>query len=192
MSTSAQVSLAPDEVVIIERRQSLLAPAARSALPFVEALGLTALFLGYLSLRGFVRALAGGLILFLALLVLAHASLIWVRWYRRVYLVTDRRAIRRDGILAVVQREAPLEKAQNVTYIQGGLEKVLGLGRILIETSSAGKPITFDLITEAPRLTEAIMQQIDATRGRATQQERAEIAARLRKELGMTWPREAQ
>jgi hypothetical protein len=52
--------------------------------------------------------------------------------------------------------------------------------------------VAFDRITGAPQLTEVIMRQIEALRGQSARQARVAIDARLRRELGMMWPREAK
>jgi uncharacterized membrane protein YdbT with pleckstrin-like domain len=190
MNLPALVSYAPGETVVAERRQAVLLPAVRSLAPLAEAIGVALLFALYLSLRGGFRSMVGSLTLLIALLVLFHASVVWLRWWMLLFVVTDRRVIRREGLIATTVREAPLEKAQNVSTIEGGIEKLLGLGHVLVETSSMGKPVAFDGVTGAPQLAELIMGQVEALRRQAAREARAAVTARLRRELGMTQPTE--
>lgn len=74
---------------------------------------------------------------------LAALRLSWqiLEWWNRLYVLTDRRVIRRAGVLRVFVFEAALNRIQHTVVVRGVLERLAGLGTIGFATAGSD---TFD------------------------------------------------
>ena len=74
--------------------------------------------------------------------------LLWgfLDWANRLYVLTDRRVVRRRGILQVDLFEARLDRIQQTSVLQLVRERTFGLGTIAFATAGTG---TLDAVWEA-------------------------------------------
>jgi membrane protein YdbS with pleckstrin-like domain len=74
---------------------------------------------------------------------MAALRLCWqtLEWWSRLYVLTDRRVIRRAGVLRVYVFEAALNRIQHTVVVRGILERLFGLGTIGFATAGSD---TFD------------------------------------------------
>jgi hypothetical protein len=81
-------------------------------------------------------------------LVAMSLRLLWqfFDWFNRLYVLTDRRVIRRRGILQVDVFEARLDRIQQTSVLQLVRERSFGLGTIAFATAGTG---TLDALWEA-------------------------------------------
>jgi hypothetical protein len=81
-------------------------------------------------------------------LVLAGIRLVWqfLDWMNRLYVLTDRRVIRRRGIFQVDVFEARLDRIQQTSVLQLVRERAFGLGTVAFATAGTG---TLDALWEA-------------------------------------------
>jgi len=105
------------------------------------------------------------------------------RRQRDIWLVTDERVIDEQGIFTIRSMESPLDKITNVMVSQSVPGRLLGYGKIRIQT--AGKAgITEEAKVMHPReLRGAIFEQQEQYRGRMMQK-RAEVEAEQAEEQG--------
>ena len=75
--------------------------------------------------------------------IAAALRLSWqtLEWWSRLYVLTDRRVIRRAGVLRVYIFEAALNRIQHTVVVRGLLERLFGLGTIGFATAGSD---TFD------------------------------------------------
>jgi uncharacterized membrane protein YdbT with pleckstrin-like domain len=129
--------VADDEIVILMLRPSLLF-VVLSSIAGLSIIAVVSLTLALLSIRiawvpwseAAVYALGvGG----------AAILLLWqsVEWYGLIYVLTDRRVIRRSGIVRESVFEAPLRTIQHTSVFQPLLERLLGLGSIGFATAGS-------------------------------------------------------
>ncbi len=69
----------------------------------------------------------------------AAARLLWqsLEWWSRLYVLTDRRVIRRVGVLRVAVFEAPLRTIQHTSVFLSLRERIFGLGTIGFATAGS-------------------------------------------------------
>ena len=69
----------------------------------------------------------------------AAGRLLWqcVEWWGLVYVLTDRRVMRRSGVLRVTVFDAPLRNIQHTSVFQPLRERLLGLGSIGFATAGS-------------------------------------------------------
>lgn len=126
-----------DEVVILLLRPSPLYIVLSSGGSLV-AIALVALLLAYLA-RSFPRVgwtdtQAFGLGVGLAALRLGWQSL---DWWSRVFVLTDRRVLRRMGVLRVAVFETELRNIQHTSVLRSLRERLFGLGTIGFATAGS-------------------------------------------------------
>jgi len=133
-------------------------------------------------------------------------------WYATDLVLTNRRVIFRQGLLSKKGYEIPVDRVQDVGFRQSGLQRMVGAGDLLLETSaSSGRtavsnvpdPIEWkQLVGEAresradPRLSQATQphaepsaKQVATASNRSTGASRAEqleILARLHRQGSLT------
>jgi hypothetical protein len=130
-----------DEIILLLTRPSPLF-IVLSCLPGLALIGLLTLLMAYLAphvarWQPFVswtdvHAFAGGL-----LVVLLRLSWQSLEWLGRVYVLTDRRIIRRIGVLRVAVFETSLRNIQHTSVFERVRERVFGLGTIGFATAGS-------------------------------------------------------
>lgn len=75
------------------------------------------------------------------------------------FVVTNRRVMRKIGILAREAEHAPIEKIQDVTIDQGVIARLLGYGTVALETASERGRIVFPDISRPDAFRNAIWGQ---------------------------------
>lgn len=78
-----------------------------------------------------LKSIAAGLLAFFGLVALAIAEL---RRLSILYVVTDARVIRRDGLVRRRMEQMPLNKIERVELDQGMIQRMLKLGDIVLDT----------------------------------------------------------
>ena len=125
-----------DEVVILLLRPSLL------FVPLASLGGLTVIVVVMLilALMAPVSWVPWSELQAYALGVMAAAArLLWqtLEWWSRIYVLTDRRLIRRTGVLRVAVFEAPLRNIQHTSVFMMLRERLFGLGSIGFATAGS-------------------------------------------------------
>ncbi len=74
-------------------------------------------------------------------LFVAAVRLLWqmLEWLSRVYVLTDRRVIRVQGVIRVHVFEAPLKKLQHTQAVFSLRERFFGLGTVLFHTAGTDR-----------------------------------------------------
>lgn len=128
--------ISDDEVVLLLLRPSVLyIPLA--SLGSLIVIGLLTFALAYLArLPWFGWTDTGAFTLGIGL---AAIRLGWqfLEWWSRLYILTDRRVIRRMGVLRVIVFEAPLKNIQHTSIFASLRERFFGLGTIGFATSGS-------------------------------------------------------
>jgi uncharacterized membrane protein YdbT with pleckstrin-like domain len=104
-----------------------------------------------------------------ALIVVAR----WVarpllRWWTTSYELTSRRLRLRAGVISRTGRDFPLSKISDVSFAQGLLDRVLGCGRLIVESPGERGQL---VLTEIPRV-----QDVQATLFQLVESEQDRVA----------------
>lgn len=102
------------------------------------------------------------------------ALLVGLAWWARRYAIwaatnfvlTTDRLVFRSGVLAKHGREIPLERINDISYQQTVLERLLGLGDLMIESAGARGQEQFTDIAHPARVQNEIYRQVEAARAR--------------------------
>jgi uncharacterized membrane protein YdbT with pleckstrin-like domain len=101
------------------------------------------------------------------------AALIWfvrplLRWWTTSYELTNRRLRLRKGILTRQGRDFPLIRISDVSFSHGLLDRLLGCGRLVVESAGEHGQL---VLTEIPRV-----QQVQSTLFQLVEDEQARLA----------------
>ncbi len=141
---SVQSVLAPDEIVILLLRPSVLFIVLSSLGTLIASIviGLALAYSAQFEWSPWRESHAVGFGVGLAGMRLAWA---WLDWINHVYVLTDRRVIARRGIFRTELCETPLARIQNTIVVQSLRERVCLLGTLGFATAGRG---TFDAFWE--------------------------------------------
>lgn len=187
--TRWQVELESGEDFIHVWRDSLLILFLNMALPLLLAVAGAVLFA-----LTFRRATPVATILFAVLLPLSFATLIWLslailRWYFRIYVLTNRRLIRREGIIYRSRNEVQLPKVQNASYSAAMLQKWVGLGSVKVETASMGPAFKMDNVRDALAISQEILKAADEAKRQRALMDEDQVRQILERDLVAPVPR---
>jgi uncharacterized membrane protein YdbT with pleckstrin-like domain len=91
-----------------------------------------------------------------------------LRWRTTSYELTNRRLRLRSGILSRTGRDFPLTRISDVSFAQGLLDRVLGCGRLVVESPGEQGQL---VLTEIPHV-----QDVQATLFQLVEDEQARLA----------------
>jgi len=91
-----------------------------------------------------------------------------LRWRTTSYELTNRRLRLREGILTRTGRDFPLTRISDVSFAQGVLDRLLGCGRLVVESPGEHGQL---VLTEIPRV-----QDVQATLFQLVEDEQARLA----------------
>ena len=81
----------------------------------------------------------------------------FLRWVTTQYVVTNRRLVARQGVLARSGRDVPLFRVTDITFSQGLLQRVLGSGTLVVETAGERGAV---LLLDVPHV-EAVQRRLN-------------------------------
>ncbi|QRV01493.1 PH domain-containing protein [Arcanobacterium phocisimile] len=69
----------------------------------------------------------------------------WLRWITSTYTITNRRIITRSGIFSKTGHDIPLSRISDVAYEHDLIDRIVGAGTLILETSAAQPLILHDV-----------------------------------------------
>ena len=111
-----------------------------------------------------VRLVIGALALLAAIFCCAVPLL---RWRTTSYELTSRRLRLRAGILTRTGRDFPLSRITDVSFSQGVLDRVLGCGRLVIESAGEHGELVLTEIPQVQQVQAELFQLIGIEQGPA-------------------------
>lgn len=152
-----QVRLEPKEEIKGSWRQSRLILIWHLLGLAALAIVMVALFFVTISRASLIARVFFAVLIPLSFAVLIWMSLVFIDWYVRIFVLTNRRLIRREGIIRRNRLEVQLPKVQNASYSAEMVEKWLGLGRVKVETASTGPAMVINGVRGALGISQLIL-----------------------------------
>ncbi len=111
-----------------------------------------------------------GVVAILAVLIFVARPLL--SWWTTSYELTTRRLRLRAGIVARRGRDFPLSRISDVSFAQGPLDRLLGCGRLIVESPGEHGQLTLTEIPHVKRVQATLFQLVEDERERlATEQQ---------------------
>src|SRR6516162_896715 len=104
-------------------------------------------------------------------------AMIWtgvpfLRWRTTTYELTNRRLRLRKGILSRTGRDFPLIRISDVSFSQGLLDRVLGCGRLVVESPGEHGQLVLTEIPEVKRVQALLFQLVEEEQERLAREDR--------------------
>ena len=161
-STSVQQVLQADEVVLLVLRPSPWFVLLDGAGIYLLIL-LGGLFFAWLGHQAWSPVVIPESQVFPASASLLMIRFIWkiIDWANRIYVLTDRRVLRRRGVILLSIVEAPLNRVQHSAIYARILERMLGLGTVGFATAgSNGFEVVWEMISDPIETHRRILEAI--------------------------------
>jgi membrane protein YdbS with pleckstrin-like domain len=173
-------NLAPGETILHRARYHWVFYRTTLLLLFLAMLlGASALYAARVSPEENTPRIAGYLAIGFLVLAAGHFVVRRIRAAADEYVVTNRRVIRKVGLIAREVEQAPVEKIQDVTVRQGVLARLLGYGDIVLETASESGRISIPDVAGPERFRSALWGQAAAPAQASAESARPSAAERL-------------
>jgi uncharacterized membrane protein YdbT with pleckstrin-like domain len=93
-------------------------------------------------LRWTILAVAAGVLVFFSLRP-------YLTWQFTHYVITNRRIVHREGVLARSGRDVPLNRVNDVSFEHGMIDRMLGCGTLIVESAGERGQV---VLSEVPRV----------------------------------------
>lgn len=84
----------------------------------------------------------------------------FLRWRTTVYEVTTRRLRLREGIVSRIGRDFPISRISDVSFAQGPLDRLLGCGKLIVESPGEHGQLVLTEIPEVKRVQGVLFQLV--------------------------------
>jgi uncharacterized membrane protein YdbT with pleckstrin-like domain len=119
-----------------------------------------------------VERLAAGVVAILALMLWLIGPLL--RWRTTQYELTNRRLRLRTGVLTRHGRDIPLARINDVSFEKGVLDRVLGCGRLVVESAGEHGQITLSEIPHVEGVHTTLFRLVEDEQQRLERQQRSQ------------------
>ena len=144
-----------EAILVVHRHPVALAGPALATLFLLGAFGAS-----WLSPAPALRIGAGVLFGVIAVWALWR----WLVWRADLWVVTTQRVIDESGVLTVKMIDSPLEIIQNVACEQSLFGRMLGFGRVSIQTAAEQGMVTLEGIAQPEALRDAVLDMKERRR----------------------------
>ena len=120
-----------------------------------------------------VARLAVAVVTVLALMVWLMVPVL--RWRTTMYEMTTRRLRTRAGIIARRGRDIPLSRITDVSFEKGLLDRMLGSGRLVVESAGEHGQMVLTEIPHVERVQSLLFQLVEDERDRVGQEDRRRL-----------------
>lgn len=91
----------------------------------------------------------------------------FLRWRTTTYEVTTRRLRLREGILTRSGRDFPLNRISDVSFTQGVVDRMLGSGKLIVESPGEQGQLVLNAIPEVQRVQAVLFELVEDESARA-------------------------
>jgi uncharacterized membrane protein YdbT with pleckstrin-like domain len=153
--------LMPGEALVMKERQHWVVMIKPLLLPIalVILVGLLDAFQAIPSDYRIVATLAAVAVLGLWLIV------VWIRWNSRSFTITDRRVILDTGVVSRASKVIALDRVQDIATNQSLLGRMLGYGRIEIDSAGAAGAEVLSALPHPQRFRDEVFSRAEKLRG---------------------------
>jgi uncharacterized membrane protein YdbT with pleckstrin-like domain len=105
------------------------------------------------------------------------ASVIWfgiplLRWRTTTYELTNRRLRLREGVLSRSGRDFPLIRISDVSFAHGLIDRMLGCGRLVIESAGEHGQLVLNEIPSVEKVQATLFQLVEDEQARLAREDR--------------------
>jgi membrane protein YdbS with pleckstrin-like domain len=105
-------------------------------------------------------------------LIMVWLTVPLLRWRTTRYELTSRRLQLREGVIARRGRDIPLSRITDVSFAKGPLDRLLGCGRLVVESAGEHGEVTLNDIPRVERVQRILFQLVEEERLRIGREDR--------------------
>jgi uncharacterized membrane protein YdbT with pleckstrin-like domain len=120
-------------------------------------------------LQGDERAAVGVIALVVAVI---WVGVPFLRWRTTTYQLTTRRFRLRSGILSRTGRDFPLARISDISFSSGPIDRLLGTGRLIIESAGEHGELVLNEIPEVRNVQATVFQLVEDEQARLAREDR--------------------
>jgi uncharacterized membrane protein YdbT with pleckstrin-like domain len=94
-----------------------------------------------------------------------------LRWWTTSYELTTRRLRLRAGVIARKGRDFPLSRISDVSFAQGPMDRLLGCGRLVVESPGEHSQLVLTEIPQVKRVQTTLFQLVEDEQQRLTREQ---------------------
>jgi uncharacterized membrane protein YdbT with pleckstrin-like domain len=94
-----------------------------------------------------------------------------LRWWTTSYELTSRRLRLREGILSRRGRDFPLTRISDVSFSHGLLDRILGCGRLVVESAGEHGQLVLNEIPQVERVQSTLFQLVEDEQARLARED---------------------
>lgn len=98
-----------------------------------------------------------------------------LRWRFKIYELTNRRFRLREGIISRKGRDIPLSRITDVSFSKGLLDRLLGCGKLVVESAGEHGELVLTEIPHVERVQSLLFELVEQERGRISRDDRGTI-----------------
>ncbi len=121
-----------------------------------------------------------------AIVLIPWWAISFLRWWFRVYIVTDRRVIGREGLLNIMRRDLSLADVVSATVTTAGLGRFFDVGDLQVTTAGRSGSVVMRNISMPDLARRAVLETQELHRRQEAQLQMDEISGRLKGALHLT------
>jgi membrane protein YdbS with pleckstrin-like domain len=106
------------------------------------------------------------------LLAVAGFGVPFLRWQTTTYRLTTRRIQLRSGILTRSGRDFPLIRISDVSFSQGPIDRLLGTGRLVVESAGEHGQLVLTEIPDVQQVQSTLFQLVEDEQRRLAREDR--------------------
>jgi membrane protein YdbS with pleckstrin-like domain len=157
--TRAEGSLATDEQIVFVIRPTMVFVVLRYLVGLILTSGLVALY--FYAERQWQGQVPWWAVLITVAVVFLLPIYHHILRHREVYTLTDHRIEFTYGIIAKMRRNIPLSKIQDVTVTRTMLERLFGIGDVVIDSAAESGKIPMRNVSSPEKYADLILRQIE-------------------------------
>jgi len=101
-----------------------------------------------------------------------------------IWVVTDRRVVDEWGIIAHNAKETPIDRIQNITYMQSVLGRILGFGDVRIQTAATSGAVVYSFVEKPKLLKDSVVECQNIFKDEQIKKQAAKMAAAVANAVG--------
>jgi uncharacterized membrane protein YdbT with pleckstrin-like domain len=114
-----------------------------------------------------------------AILAIAVILLLWfslrpyLTWQFTHYVITNRRIVHREGVLARSGRDVPLNRVNDVSFQHGVIDRMFGSGTLIVESAGERGQVALDEVPRVEKVQRTLYELVQDEEARNRDTERA-------------------
>lgn len=147
-----------DEEVLLATRPHWLRLVPRLAVPAAVLAAAVAAFVTWSSAPLWFAWVVLAAFVVAAALVVGRV----LSWRSTTFVVTTARVVHREGVLHRTGREIPIRRVQDVSFHQGLLERLAGIGQVVIESAGSASAVAVRDLRRPAEVQRLVNRALDA------------------------------